>query len=762
MTKTNAKISVILFADEKSLDNTNFLNPWLLQDYNNFDLHIITNPEKTSCSLFKKIERRYKNAKIISQSEPNPLDEILNIESDYVIYADGNDFYPINYISSMVAVINDADMCISSSAVLFPDNKDNLLNKSIGFTFNSNTACGDEFFLNYSTFWGTYFLGNKLIKTSLLKKIVNERKKYIPIFSYKENLYSYHLLYSALAFAECKKVNICRDAMVVVDWSYYDNKAKAIKSIYIKSLKNISNIFNIIERKFNHSDADSSKLNAFKTSFISRYWWRTSWIFENEHISEITNSISEYFNYINFDYKNDFTNSVCEISTPKLEKEMYFPIETANADKNKNINIYVSMHKPSFVPDIKCLKPIQVGTALADERFSDVIHDDEGDNISTKNKRYCELTAQYWAWKNDTDADYYGFWHYRRYFCFNREKKADMWGNVDVPTINDKILKDLHIDMEHISEATELYDIIIPEEWTCNEGNGEMTVYQHWCKHFNQDDIQTLCDVIHEKYPEYDKSVMNLLFSNNAPFCNLFIMRKDLFNEYSEFCFSVLNEVEKRVDHENYNVERYRTMGHLAERMVGIFVNHIERTRQDINVLRLPTVLIRDTRPKATISPIKTDKKSVVVALACDNKFVPITSVLLQSIHDNSSNENFYDIVLMHKDISQVNQNKLSSIFWDTDNISLRFADVSKNFENHLNLHVDRHLSIETYFRFIIPDIMSEYEKVLYLDCDMVAVKDISDLYFTDIGNYALAATRDLDFIASYQKSERKKCTMKK
>ena len=44
-----------------------------------------------------------------------------------------------------------------------------------------------------------------------------------------------------------------------------------------------------------------------------------------------------------------------------------------------------------------------------------MLHDDEGDNISNKNKTYCELTAQYWAWKN-MEADYYGFFHYRRYF----------------------------------------------------------------------------------------------------------------------------------------------------------------------------------------------------------------------------------------------------------------------------------------------------------------------------------------------------------
>lgn len=58
--------------------------------------------------------------------------------------------------------------------------------------------------------------------------------------------------------------------------------------------------------------------------------------------------------------------------------------------------------------------PIQAGAVLTQVRMSGVC-DASGENISEKNQEYCELTALYWIWKNDT-SEYAGLCHYRRHF----------------------------------------------------------------------------------------------------------------------------------------------------------------------------------------------------------------------------------------------------------------------------------------------------------------------------------------------------------
>ena len=60
----------------------------------------------------------------------------------------------------------------------------------------------------------------------------------------------------------------------------------------------------------------------------------------------------------------------------------------------KNIKILISCHKPVELLKSNILIPIQVGCDLNQERFSNMLRDNEGENISSKNPMYCELTAQ--------------------------------------------------------------------------------------------------------------------------------------------------------------------------------------------------------------------------------------------------------------------------------------------------------------------------------------------------------------------------------
>ena len=129
--------------------------------------------------------------------------------------------------------------------------------------------------------------------------------------------------------------------------------------------------------------------------------------------------------------------------------------------QNNKIKIYISCHKECYIPNHPMLFPVQVGAANANKRFEGMYHDDEGENISEKNPSYCELTAQYWAWKNDQEADYYGFFHYRRYMSFSdKQLETNLFEDAELEYLDDKALETLQLFPEKMEKLITQYDVI--------------------------------------------------------------------------------------------------------------------------------------------------------------------------------------------------------------------------------------------------------------------------------------------------------------
>ena len=104
----------------------------------------------------------------------------------------------------------------------------------------------------------------------------------------------------------------------------------------------------------------------------------------------------------------------------------------------------------------------------------------------------------------------------------------------------------------------------------------------------------------------------------------------------------------------------------------------------------------------------------------------------------------------MNQDISAGNKEKISNIAGDQKNISIRFVDISRYGKKFEKLFTHGHFSIETWFRLAMPEMFSKYKKILYLDSDLVALKDVAELYATNIDGYLLAATHDADTAGIY------------
>ncbi len=143
-------------------------------------------------------------------------------------------------------------------------------------------------------------------------------------------------------------------------------------------------------------------------------------------------------------------------------------------------------------------------------------------------------------------------------------------------------------------------------------------------------------------------------------------------------------------------------------------------------------------------------ENNVALLLCAGNLYVPYLSVVLQSILENSSVVYNYDIIIFTSDISIENQIILQEQLQAYTNFSIRFYNVRPVMESYLHLYILGHYSIETYFRLLAPNILKAYDKILYLDSDIIVQEDVATLYNIELSEeHLLAACRDIEWIAT-------------
>ena len=92
------------------------------------------------------------------------------------------------------------------------------------------------------------------------------------------------------------------------------------------------------------------------------------------------------------------------------------------------------------------------------------------------------------------------------------------------------------------------------------------SVYHH------ERDLDTTRHVIKQLYPEYLPYFDETMNSSVGYFTNMFVLKRELFEQYSQWLFDVLGEVEKRVDISSYDVQERRVFGYLSERLFNVWL----------------------------------------------------------------------------------------------------------------------------------------------------------------------------------------------
>ncbi len=139
-----------------------------------------------------------------------------------------------------------------------------------------------------------------------------------------------------------------------------------------------------------------------------------------------------------------------------------------------------------------------------------------------------------------------------------------------------------------------------------------------------------------------------------------------------------------------------------------------------------------------------TEKIRIPIFLASDNNYLPYLAVTVKSIDDHSSDKYVYDVRILGEQLDEASLRKLNSMPLRNTVISVvsvgeRIAKMRGGLKHRLR----DYYSESIFYRLFIADIFPELERAIYIDCDVVLVSDIAELYFTDMGDNIIAAVTD-------------------
>lgn len=419
-----------------------------------------------------------------------------------------------------------------------------------------------------------------------------------------------------------------------------------------------------------------------------------------------------------------------------------------------SVKILVVYHKPAVLFKDDVLTPIHCGRALGsalskdglpcgqDNRWllTNMPGDDTGDNISAQNRCYCEFTALYWAWKNyDSlgNPDYIGLMHYRRIFDFSTAENRKIPAGHEVQNAAKQL-------GSQIKQTLKTHDLITPvpvdlHKWNFDTVENYFNRYTPYPHH--PDTLKTGRRLLQEKYPELTADFDQYLRGHEAFFSSMFVLSKKDFFQLCSFIFSLLEPFVQTLDLPRLSVSVRRAGAYWGEYLTGFWLWRLSKSRKAARVAQ--TFLTHTDLPVQCAPAFK--HNNVAVLLSSDNKFAPYAGVCIQSVLAHASAENNYDLLLLDEDISPAARQKLQALCAGKANVSLRFIPVEpwlRDTDRRL-FYVYNNYTPSTYYRLFAPEICAQYDKILYLDSDVVARRDVADLFNLDLKDNLIAAVHD-------------------
>ncbi|KIO93494.1 hypothetical protein N624_2864 [Levilactobacillus brevis] len=138
------------------------------------------------------------------------------------------------------------------------------------------------------------------------------------------------------------------------------------------------------------------------------------------------------------------------------------------------------------------------------------------------------------------------------------------------------------------------------------------------------------------------------------------------------------------------------------------------------------------------------ENQTVPIFYAVDDNYAPYLAVSLASLVAHTSPDRHYQVIVLCDDLNTDNQGRLKA--FETDNLKIQFVSINDRLKQEItdknNKLRSDYFTFTIYFRLFIAELFPKLDKALYLDADTVVLKDVGELFDTQLGDTWLAQCR--------------------
>jgi len=132
------------------------------------------------------------------------------------------------------------------------------------------------------------------------------------------------------------------------------------------------------------------------------------------------------------------------------------------------------------------------------------------------------------------------------------------------------------------------------------------------------------------------------------------------------------------------------------------------------------------------------------VCLACDDNYSKYAGVVITSILANANPSDKLAFYILDGGITDSKKSKILTLK-AIKNCEISFIQIDESmFEEYKKVKSHKYVTLATYYRLKLPSILPDVSRVIYLDCDIIVLVSLCELFNKDLGEYPLAGVHDI------------------